>query len=162
MRNASPRKGSAISNTPDPRPCIGFAISAFPPSAAIVKAARQIDRAPSGNVSNSFSAALIHETGRVFRVIGLSATSFALCRNVVIYDNKCQESHRGSPSFAPAAAELRSAWTGEGARLHTGKGRRGKPRLYRKIVLGLVLRTENRDLATALPALFQLDRKSVV
>jgi hypothetical protein len=42
-----------------------------------------------------------------------------------------------------AAAELRSAWTGEGARPHTSKGRRGEPRLYRKIVLGLVLRTDN-------------------
>jgi len=50
-------------------PCIGFAISALPPSAAIVSAARQIDRAPSGNVSNYFNAALIHETGRVLGVI---------------------------------------------------------------------------------------------
>src|ERR1019366_9613726 len=61
---------SAISNTPDPKPCIGFAISAFPPSAAIGRAVRQIALAPSGNVSNSFSAALIHEMGRVFRVFG--------------------------------------------------------------------------------------------
>jgi hypothetical protein len=45
-------------------------MSDFPPSAEIVKAVRQIDWAPSGNVSNSFSAALIHEMGRVFRVIG--------------------------------------------------------------------------------------------
>jgi hypothetical protein len=50
-------------------PCIGLTISALPPSAAIVKAARQIDLAPSGKVSNSFSAALIHEMGRVFCVI---------------------------------------------------------------------------------------------
>jgi len=50
---------------------MGFAMSALPPSAAIVKAARQIDRAPSGNVSNSFSAAMIHDTGRVFRVIAV-------------------------------------------------------------------------------------------
>jgi len=49
---------------------MGFATSALPPSAAIVRAARQIDLDPSGNVSNSFSVALIHETGRVFRVIG--------------------------------------------------------------------------------------------
>jgi hypothetical protein len=48
---------------------MGFATSALPPSSAIVKAARQIDLAPSGNVSNSFRAALIHETGRVFRVM---------------------------------------------------------------------------------------------
>jgi hypothetical protein len=34
-----------------------------------VKAARQIDRAPSGNFSNSLSAALIHETGRVPEII---------------------------------------------------------------------------------------------
>src|SRR6266851_4735238 len=70
MRNGSPRNGSAISNTPEPRPCIGFAMSALLPSAAIVRAVRQIDLAPSGNVSNSFKAALIHEIGRVFRVIG--------------------------------------------------------------------------------------------
>src|SRR3990172_12247280 len=44
-------------------------MSAFPPSAAMVKAARQFDLAPSGNVSKSFSAALIHETGRVLLVI---------------------------------------------------------------------------------------------
>src|SRR5271167_4341938 len=68
-RKASPLYGSAISNTPDPMPCMGFATSALPPSAAIVRAVRQIDLAPSGNVSNSFSAALIHEMGRVFRVI---------------------------------------------------------------------------------------------
>ena len=61
--------GSAISNTPDPMPRIGLAMSALPPSAAIVRAARQIDEAPSGNVSNSFSATLIQETGRVRGVI---------------------------------------------------------------------------------------------
>jgi len=43
--------------------------------------------------------------------------------------------HRG------ASAELRSAWTGGGARPHTSKTRRGKPRLYR--MLGSLLRTEN-------------------
>jgi hypothetical protein len=46
-----------------------FAISAFPPSAAIVRAAKQIDRAASGKVSNSFTAALTQETGRVLGVI---------------------------------------------------------------------------------------------
>src|SRR5258708_31859165 len=45
-------------------------MSALPPSAAIVREARQINLAPSGNVSNSFSAARIHETGRVLRIIG--------------------------------------------------------------------------------------------
>jgi hypothetical protein len=60
---------NAISNTPEPRPRRGFAISDLPPSAANVKAARQIVLASSGNFSNSFNAALIHETGRVFRVI---------------------------------------------------------------------------------------------
>jgi hypothetical protein len=39
-----------------------------------------------------------------------------------------------------ASAELRSAWTGEDSRPYTSKGRRGKPRLYRKVVLGF---TEN-------------------
>jgi hypothetical protein len=45
-------------------------MSAMPPSAAIVNAARQIDMASGGNASNSFKAALIHETGLVFRVMG--------------------------------------------------------------------------------------------
>jgi hypothetical protein len=44
-------------------------MSALPPSAAIVSAARQIDLAPSGKVSNSFSAALSQETGLVLGVI---------------------------------------------------------------------------------------------
>src|SRR5437773_1018686 len=43
-------------------------MSALPPSAAIVRAVRQIVRAPSGNFSNSFSAAFSQETGRVLRV----------------------------------------------------------------------------------------------
>jgi hypothetical protein len=70
----------------------GLATSALPPSAAIVRAARQIDLAPSGNVSNSFSAALIQETGLVFRVIRrrlfLSAHS-----HVVINDNIVKKAH---------------------------------------------------------------------
>jgi hypothetical protein len=48
---------------------IGFAMSALPPSAAIVSAVRQIDLAPSGKVSNSFCAALSQETGLVRGVI---------------------------------------------------------------------------------------------
>jgi hypothetical protein len=51
----------------EPRPCSGFAISALPPSAAIDSAVRQMDWAPSGNFSNSFSAALLQETGWVLR-----------------------------------------------------------------------------------------------
>ena len=47
---------------PEPNPRSGLAMSDFPPSATMVSAARQIDRAPSGNVSNSFRAALIQET----------------------------------------------------------------------------------------------------
>jgi hypothetical protein len=62
-------KRNAISNTPEPRPGIGFAMSAFPPSAAMVSAVRHIDLAPSGKVSNSLRAALIQETGRVVLVI---------------------------------------------------------------------------------------------
>src|SRR5882672_2140567 len=50
-------------------PSIGLEMSALPPSAAMVKAVRQIDLAPSGKVPNSFRAALIHETGRVVRII---------------------------------------------------------------------------------------------
>jgi hypothetical protein len=68
-------------------PCIGFTISALPPSAAIVKAARQIDRAPSGKVSNSFSAARIQETGRVF--LGHRAVRYLMLLDVVIFDNVC-------------------------------------------------------------------------
>ena len=41
------------------------------------------------------------------------------------------------------AAVPTQPWTGEDARLSTSKGRRGKPRLYRKIVLGLELGTGN-------------------
>ena len=44
-RNVSPLNGRAISITPDPIPSIGFAMFALPPSAAIVKVARQIDLA---------------------------------------------------------------------------------------------------------------------
>jgi hypothetical protein len=63
---------------------MGFAISALLPSAATVRAARQIDLGSSGKVSNSLSAALIHETGRVFADHWLSiAPSFY----VVISDN---------------------------------------------------------------------------
>jgi hypothetical protein len=46
-------------------------MSALPPYAAIVKAARQIDCAGNGKRSNSLSAALIHAIGRVFLVIGI-------------------------------------------------------------------------------------------
>ncbi|MGH9454255.1 MAG: hypothetical protein ACRD2O_09845 [Terriglobia bacterium] len=62
----------ATSNTPESSLRIGFAISALPPSAAIVNAVRLIDLAPSGNLSNSLSAALIQETGRVFRVMAVA------------------------------------------------------------------------------------------
>ena len=64
-------------------------MSTLLPSAAIVKAARQIDRAPSGKASNSFNAALIQETGRVFLVISRGYLKSHV--NVVIYDNICQE-----------------------------------------------------------------------
>ncbi len=57
--------GNAISNTPEPRPFIGLAMSALPPSAAIVSTARQIDCAPSGKDSKAFRAALTQEMGRV-------------------------------------------------------------------------------------------------
>jgi hypothetical protein len=73
-------------------------MSALPPSAAIVSAARQIDLAPSGNVSNSFSAALIHETGRVLGVIA-SRCLYHLNSHVVIFDNICQGKQR-SHAFA--------------------------------------------------------------
>jgi len=50
-------------------PRIIFATSALLPSAAIVKAVRQLDLTPSGKVSNSLRAALIQEAGRVLLVI---------------------------------------------------------------------------------------------
>ena len=66
-------------------------MSALPPSAAIVKAVRQMVRTPSGKVSNSLSAALIHETGRVLLIISFALDRSCLSRllvgNVVIYDN---------------------------------------------------------------------------
>jgi len=55
-------------------------MSAFPPSAAIVSAHNNMPLAPSGNCWKSLSAALIHETGRVF------ASRHQLF-NVVICDN---------------------------------------------------------------------------
>src|SRR5882724_9789328 len=60
-----------ISNTPEPRPCSGLAMSALPPSAAMVRAVRQMTLAASGKVSRSLRAALNQETGRVFRIIGV-------------------------------------------------------------------------------------------
>src|ERR1035441_4960140 len=86
-RKALARNYRAISNTPDLIPCIGFAMSALPPSATIVSANRKTDLASSGRVSNSPSAALIHETGRVRGVI---ATPRLPGNNVVRYDNGCQ------------------------------------------------------------------------
>jgi hypothetical protein len=65
--NASPRNASAIPNTPEPKPCMGFAMSALPPSAAMVSAVRKVDFASLGKASKSFNAASIHETGRVLR-----------------------------------------------------------------------------------------------
>jgi len=46
---------------------MGFAISALPPSAAIVSAARQTVLAPFGELLEVLQCPLIHETGRVFR-----------------------------------------------------------------------------------------------
>jgi hypothetical protein len=60
--------GSAISKIPDHMPCIGLAISAFPHSAAIVSAATQMNRTPSGNFPNSLNAAFTYDTGRALRV----------------------------------------------------------------------------------------------
>ncbi|MEI8299686.1 MAG: hypothetical protein WCH32_16935, partial [Pseudomonadota bacterium] len=57
--------GNATSNTPDPRPFIGLAIPAMPPSAATLKASITICRAPSGNASNAFRAGVSQDTGRV-------------------------------------------------------------------------------------------------
>lgn len=53
----------------EPRPFIGFAMSALAPSAAMVSAARQIDCASSGNFAKSLRAALIQLIGRVVLVI---------------------------------------------------------------------------------------------
>ena len=50
----------------------------------MVNAARHRTRAASGNLSTSFNADFIHETGRVALIINY------LYLNVVIYDNICQ------------------------------------------------------------------------
>src|ERR1044071_9289063 len=50
-------------------PRIGLAMSDLLPSAAIVKAVRHVDFTALGKVSNSLSAALTHEIGRVVLVI---------------------------------------------------------------------------------------------
>src|SRR5260370_25513894 len=152
------RPGSAVLSRTHPIPGHASA-SQYRLSHPRQRSSRPPDRStglPSGNVSNSFSAALIHETGRVFRVIGLSATWFALCRNVVIYHNKCQGSHRGSPSFAPAAAEFALGLDGRGRPSPHGQRQTRQAASLPEDCVGLVLRTENRDLATALPALFPL------
>jgi hypothetical protein len=62
-------------------PDIGFAISAFPPSAAMVNAVRQMDCVLSGKFWNSRTAALIQE-------IGLEPNAHS---HVVIFDNHCRE-----------------------------------------------------------------------
>ena len=103
----------AISNTPDPRPRMGLAISAMAPSAAIVRAARQMDRAPSGNLSNSFSAALIYEMGFVGRVtvswfLGIYIGIFS---DVVRHDNESQPNRAGGPPQAKKRILLlRNRW----------------------------------------------------
>src|SRR5580704_17302516 len=74
-------------------PRIGLTRSALPPSAAIVRAVRQTDLTPSGNVPKSFKAALSQETGRVRGIIVLSPVGSSRS-DVVIYDNLCQ---RGRP-----------------------------------------------------------------
>jgi hypothetical protein len=53
----------------DLKPCMGFAMSALPPSATMVNAVRHLVTTSLGNFSNSLSAALIHEIGRVLLVI---------------------------------------------------------------------------------------------
>ena len=75
----------AISKTPDPIPCIGFAMWPCRPRQRRTGQRGKFDLAPSGNVSNSFSATLIHETSRVFRVIAAVA---AWHYSVVIFDNR--------------------------------------------------------------------------
>jgi len=51
----------------------------LPPSAAIVNATRQMDRSFTGKVSNSLSADLIPETGRVFRVMSFVPVRTSSC-----------------------------------------------------------------------------------
>jgi hypothetical protein len=60
-----------------------LAMSALPPSAAMVSAVRHTILASSGNLSNSCRAGLSHETGRVLRVSAIVAPMFY----VVIFDN---------------------------------------------------------------------------
>jgi hypothetical protein len=75
-------------------PFIGFAISALPPSAAIVKAARQMDRAPSGSFSNSLSAAFTHDTRARFAGFGHPLFGTTHIIHVVMSDNRCPRSAR--------------------------------------------------------------------
>src|SRR5271163_3177238 len=68
-------------------------MSGLAPSAAIVRAVRQAAWAPGGNLSKSLRAALIHEIGRVFLVIGYGRKSQPLGTSpsyVVKYDNISQ------------------------------------------------------------------------
>src|SRR6266704_4230836 len=106
-RKASPLNRSAISNTPEPNPCRGFAMSALPPSVAIVSAVRQIALTPPGKSSNSFLAALNQETGRVSRVIGgpLAAAPLTLTLSYLttIVNKTRQRSEESLLGFAPVS-----------------------------------------------------------
>jgi hypothetical protein len=57
---------------------------------AIVRAARQMDGTSSGKVLNSFSAALVQETGRVSRTSGISDRYDPYVPYIVIFDNRLQ------------------------------------------------------------------------
>jgi hypothetical protein len=82
------------------RPCMGLAMSALAPSAAIVSAPRHTERGPAGNLSKSRKADFNHEIDRVFLVSAM-APELAPRRHVVIYDNECQ---RAGPGLDPRSA----------------------------------------------------------
>src|SRR5258707_800450 len=107
-----------------PIPRIGFATSALPASAAIVKTARQIDLAPSGNVSNSFSAALIHEMGRVCRVIGALALLRPPYTVMLSYMTTLCQGNLSCSRYLP----IRFTWFPASPRIATLTRREGAPR----------------------------------
>src|SRR5205807_6971942 len=78
-RYASPRKASANSKTPEPKPLSGLAIDDVPPSAATVRASSSRSLAFSGKSSKSRRAAFSQTIGRVF-LIGYGGKFVTRCQ----------------------------------------------------------------------------------
>ena len=116
-----------------PSPCRGFAISAFPPSAAIV---RQIVFAPSGNFSESCSAAFSHEAARHLRA---SADRYAAPSIPVMlsYLTTLRQTHRLLPfdCVQPFCIPWSLPGIRADRRLQLGRPTKGRPAWRRSLAL---------------------------